>query len=118
MGLVYHLEAADSSHLERSLVKKALHLYNFAYELLLNEEERLFESSLFRKRLLMAILNNMAHLNHELMCYESSSRCFSQLSVLAVEIGSCCSMALIVEECQSFLLNAMVMKPPIRAPAA
>lgn len=116
LGLVFHLDAVDSINYKTS-VSKALHLYDFAYKLLLTSDGRFVDDHLFYKRLMMALLNNLAFINFELMCYDTSSKWLNYLSLLAADLRGE-STGVVAEECQSFLLNAMILQPPSQAPAA
>jgi hypothetical protein len=115
MALVYHLAAADS--VLESSGQKALSLYEMAFTLL-SEQTFEFDSGLLA-RLLMYCLNNMASLYHELTRWDLSAECMKRLALLASNLMQARGVGLSLhQECQSFLLNAMVLKAPTRAPAA
>lgn len=114
MALVYHLAAADS--VLESSGQKALSLYEMAFTLL-SEQTFEFDSTLIAQ-LMMYCLNNMASLNHELTHWDLSTECMKRLTVLATLMQARGVGMSMHQECQSFLLNAMVLKAPTRAPAA
>lgn len=114
MGLVYHLAALESV-LETS-GQKALSLYEMAFTLL--SEDSLELDSTFILQLMMYCLNNMASLNHDLTHWDLSTACMERLTALATLTQAKGVSRSLHHECQSFILNAMVLKTPTRAPAA
>eukprot|EP00545_Synedropsis_sp_CCMP1620_P003324 CAMPEP_0119014832 /NCGR_PEP_ID=MMETSP1176-20130426/10412_1 /TAXON_ID=265551 /ORGANISM="Synedropsis recta cf, Strain CCMP1620" /LENGTH=262 /DNA_ID=CAMNT_0006968077 /DNA_START=173 /DNA_END=961 /DNA_ORIENTATION=+ len=115
MALVCHLVAVDS--VLESSGQKALNLYEMSFTLL--SERTSFQSgSTLIGRLMMYSLNNMASLNFELTQWDLSTECMERLTVLATLMQASGVGRSLHEECQSFLLNAMVLKTPTRAPAA
>jgi hypothetical protein len=116
IALVYHLNAEDS--VLESCGQRALRLYEMAFSLVSPPGESSI-ATLVGSRLTMYCLNNMAALNHDLTEWDMSAECMRRLSAIASYIQSTRGVdAGLSGECQSFLLNAMVLKTPTRAPAA
>lgn len=116
IALVYHLNAADS--VLESCGHRALRLYEMAFSLISPPGECSI-TTLVGGRLAMYCLNNMAALNHDLTEWDMSAECMRRLSAIATYLQSTRGLgASLSAECQSFLLNAMVLKPPTWAPAA
>lgn len=114
MGLVYHLAALES--VLETTGQKAISLYEMAFTLL--SEDNLELDSTFILQLMMYCLNNMASLNHDLTQWEMSTACMERLISLATLTQARGVSHSLHHECQSFILNAMVLKTPTRAPAA
>lgn len=114
MGLVYHLAALES--VLETTGQKALNLYEMAFTLL--SEDNLELDSTFILQLMMYCLNNMASLNHDLTHWDLSAACMERLTTLATLTQSKGVSRSLHHECQSFILNAMALKMPTRAPAA
>jgi hypothetical protein len=115
VALVFHLDAIDTV-LETS-GQRALKLYEMAFELLYIESILKLESTL-KLRVIMYCLNNMASLNHELTHWERSAQCLKRLVSIATIIQARGAGSALQAECQTFLLNALALKRPNRAPAA
>lgn len=115
IALVYHLNALDS--VLESSGQTALSLYEMSFTLLSGEHLDLSTSTLIG-RVIMYSLNNMASLNHELTHWELSAECMKRLTIIATLMQARDVGGLLRAECQTFLLNAMVLKTPTRAPAA
>jgi hypothetical protein len=115
IALVYHLNALDS--VLESSGQTALNLYEMSFTLLSGEPLNLSSSTLIG-RVIMYTLNNMASLNHELTHWELSAECMKRLTIIATLMQARDIGGLLRAECHSFLLNAMVLKAPTRAPAA
>jgi hypothetical protein len=115
MALIYHLAATSETVLE-STGQKALHLYEMSFALL--SDEKFPSDSILVARLMMYCLNNMASLNHDLTRWDVAAECMKRLTTIATLMQSNGIDPYMYAECQSFLLNAMVLKEPVRAPAA
>ena len=114
LSLVYHLAAVDS--VLESSGQKALNLYTMAFSLLL--EENFKADSTLILRVMMYCLNNMAALSYELTQWELSAEYMKRLTIVVALVKARDVDSSLHEECQSFLLNAMVLKTPTRAPTA
>ena len=114
IALVYHLAALDS--VLESSGPTALKVYEMTLSLL--SGENLESGSTLIGRVKMYCLNNMASLNHELVQWKLSAQYMKRLTIIAKTMQARGVGRSLHEECQSFLLNAMVLKTPNRAPVA
>ena len=92
-----------------SLLPKALKLYEMSYSLIQNGAT--FETH----HLVLALLNNMGQIHHELTQYAQAEHCFKNLKDL---LASGATQVLDGPEVQGFLMNIMFLEAPSMAPAA
>lgn len=90
-----------------SLLPKALKLYEMSYSLIQN-------GATFSHHLVLALLNNMGQIHHELTQYEAAEHCFKNLKDL---LGGSQIYA-DGDDVQGFLMNIMFLEAPGMAPAA
>lgn len=97
-----------------SLLPKALKLYEMSFSLIQNGAN--FETH----HLILALLNNMGQIHHELMQYKDAKRCFKDLKELLTSSRASASPSQGVDgpDVQGFLMNIMFLEEPQMAPAA
>jgi len=91
-----------------SLLPKALKLYEMSFSLLQNGAT--FETH----HLILALLNNMGQIHHELTNYREAEECFRNLKQLLAQGNG----RVEGPEVQGFLMNIMFLEAPGMAPAA
>jgi hypothetical protein len=112
MALTYHLAVPQMPCSDNTALRSAMTLYEMAYTVSIRVEQNLDSS-----RVIMATLNNMAHINHECGMYEESSRILNVLQEYIrhqVKLGNDSFST----EKKVYLLNAMFLKQPHGARAA
>lgn len=92
-----------------SLLPKALKLYEMSFSLIQNGAH--FDT----QHLILALLNNMGHIHHELLQYNQARQCFKNLKDLLTERAASASDG---PDIQGFLMNIMFLEAPPMAPAA
>jgi tetratricopeptide (TPR) repeat protein len=92
-----------------SLLPKALKLYEMSFSLIQNGAN--FDT----QHLVLALLNNMGHIHHELLQYNQARQCFKNLKELLTERAASASDG---PDIQGFLMNIMFLEAPPMAPAA
>lgn len=92
-----------------SLLPKALQLYELSFSLIQNGAN--FET----QHLILALLNNMGQIHHELMQYKNARRCFDNLKEMLISRPASASDG---PDVQGFLMNIMFLEAPQMSPAA
>jgi hypothetical protein len=112
MALTYHLAVPQTSCSDNASLRNAMTLYEMAYSVTIRVEQD--EDS---SRVIMAALNNMAHINHECGMYDESSHILNVLQEYIrhqIKLGNDSFST----EKKVYLLNAMFLRQPYGARAA
>jgi hypothetical protein len=112
MALTYHLAVPQTPCSDNTSLRNAMTLYEMAYSVTIRVEQNLDSS-----RVIMAALNNMAHINHECGMYDESSHILNVLQEYIrhqIKLGNDSFST----EKKIYLLNAMFLKQPHGARAA
>jgi hypothetical protein len=93
-----------------SLLPKALKLYEMSFSLI-----QCGTATFDTQHMILALLNNMGQIHHELLQYKTSRQCFKNLKeILTIRATSSSDSP----DVQGFLLNIMFLEAPQLAPAA
>lgn len=112
MAMAYHLSVPCTSSPESPALRNALTLYEMAYSVASRIDQN--ESS---SRVIMASLNNMAHIHHECGMYEQSRHILDNLQeYIRQRIKS--ENCIFSQEKRVYLLNALFLNKPQGAAAA
>jgi len=117
VGLTYHMQSFISPQLQDTSLRKAEVFYKKSISLLtlIEDESIVQEDSIIH--LIMAVLNNLGHVNYELHNYELSKSYMEKLCtiVLQQEVNTCNHVHELREQ---FLLNGTLLEEPKYAAAA
>jgi tetratricopeptide (TPR) repeat protein len=93
-----------------SLLPKALRLYEMSFSLI-----QCGTATFDTQHMVLALLNNMGQIHHELLQYKNARQCFKNLKeILTIRATSASDSP----DVQGFLLNIMFLEAPQLAPAA